>query len=975
MANPFQQEFLRSFQGKDADDVQDQYPPEILDSLLKEGYRIDGTGDAQSNPNYNKLYNPYYTAPGGNDRIAVRTRAVSNPAPPDPSRFEPPVNNTVNVTESTTVTNVAKTNWSDVVIDDGLNDYAEDFSAVETFGKTSYPYTKPSSDPPEEFYGDGDIYIDEQDVPLSGVSNLEGSDTGPTRGLNESSDSKIKIQNAKDASATNSGPFMEDLSKISIDPRPNELNMFGSVTYNLSLYMLNSRSYVSITNSPDNPQDALTPPNSLLLMRSGGVGLDNQNTAFFNDFFIDDLELTNVATGPSKFKQNTNATDIKFTITEPRGVTLLEKLRDAAAGVLVSSKEKYMHAPYLLRIDFKGYDESGRPMNAPSRPKYIPIRITDMQFEVTASGTEYKVQAIPFAHFAMGSVVSTIPMNIELQASTVGDIFNAGVTIEEEYESKETVRVPADRPNSEVVSTDRTVTKTRKVQAKNLGEVLTDYQKKRAKPSITQTEKTADSKKQLIPSAALLYDTYDFLISGEIANAKLNMSGLYDALNTPVPQEDKKEKNSKDKSDTNQFQAYVKGLTSGVTLDKETNLFKINAGTDITKLINLLILHSDYMDQNIMENPDPYLSSGDPVKWFKIRPVIKDSEGPGKGFDEKDGRYKYHVTFAVEKNNVYYTDFPWAKKSKPTGNGIHKVYNYIYSGNNTEVLDFDLKFRNAFLQVMTAGSGSPFANKDHRSLFTPMVKELPQSAEGNTINGTDTIKRTRAKDLFSSVMSDGVDMVELKLQIVGDPAYLPTSDAFYHDKVRQGQSYTTAFMPDGTINYNLTPPFVQVNLKTPTDYDETTGLANPNKFSNSQFSGVYRVTSVDSTFTGGVFQQRLNGVRAETQPTANGVARDNLSSANTERNAFSLDGLLGNRSSTSIGSNLFRGITNNVAKVLPPGIADVADEFISNTLPAVVNQSTPEIAQLSQQRFQGPVRNTSSPVRLVEQWADDFLDL
>ena len=108
------------------------------------------------------------------------------------------------------------------------------------------------------------------------------------------------------------------------------------------------------------------------------------------------------------------------------------------------------------------------------------------------------------------------------------------------------------------------------------------------------------------------------------------------------------------------------------------------------------------------------------------------------------------------------------------------------------------------------------------SLFTQWLRNY-QSAEG-TINGTDTIKRTRAKDLFSSVMSDGVDMVELKLQIVGDPTYLPTSDAFYHDKVRQGQSYTTAFMPDGTINYNLTPPFVQVNLKTPTDYDETTGL-------------------------------------------------------------------------------------------------------------------------------------------------------
>ena len=36
-----------------------------------------------------------------------------------------------------------------------------------------------------------------------------------------------------------------------------------------------------------------------------------------------------------------------------------------------------------------------------------------------------------------------------------------------------------------------------------------------------------------------------------------------------------------------------------------------------------------------MENPDPYLSSGDPIKWFKIRPVIKDSEGPVKDLTKK----------------------------------------------------------------------------------------------------------------------------------------------------------------------------------------------------------------------------------------------------------------------------------------------------------------------------------------------------
>ena len=36
-----------------------------------------------------------------------------------------------------------------------------------------------------------------------------------------------------------------------------------------------------------------------------------------------------------------------------------------------------------MEIKFKGYDETGKPVPTPSKPKYIPIRITDMTFEVT----------------------------------------------------------------------------------------------------------------------------------------------------------------------------------------------------------------------------------------------------------------------------------------------------------------------------------------------------------------------------------------------------------------------------------------------------------------------------------------------------------------------------------------------------------------------------------------------------------------
>ena len=288
---------------------------------------------------------------------------------------------------------------------------------------------------------------------------------------------------AKTNAKTTKPNFVEDLSKIQIDPLVNELNSFSSVTYNIALYMINSKSYVDMTTQPNDPNFVLDPNNkvSQLLMRSGGTGIDNPNNDFHNNFFIDDLEIANIAVGPDKFTHNTNTTNIRFTITEPRGVTLLEKLQSLAGTVLASTREKYIHAPYLLEIKFKGYDETGRIMEPPSKPKYIPIRITDMKFEVNSSGTQYRVEAIPFANTIFGSILSTIPHNIELKASTVGDIFDSEVTAL----TKVADRI-ADNPGlarAAGVSEGAVITKTIKTKHRNLAEILTDSRRRRTLPT------------------------------------------------------------------------------------------------------------------------------------------------------------------------------------------------------------------------------------------------------------------------------------------------------------------------------------------------------------------------------------------------------------------------------------------------------------------------------------------------------------
>lgn len=806
-------------------------------------------------------------------------KKFQNPSPQDLSLFTEPVDR-IKIPEATTIA------YANDAIDRKV-DYGKSGNSVNADNIpriTIYPNNQDYSDfagpnprnkgTPEDIEYGGFTNND-----FNGLMGSRDSETGSIPGLNTNK-KPVKVSSSQDVTSGNNTvtkPFIENLAPVPISDKPNELNQYSSISYNIALYMMNSKSYVDITRSPNNPQEALQFPNSQLLMRSGGVGLDNTNNNFSNDFFIDDLEISNIAVGPNKFRHNTNATDIRFTITEPRGVTLLEKLQSLAGTVLVTTREKYIHAPYLLEIKFKGYDETGNPVPTPSKPKYIPIRITDMTFEVTASGTQYRVTAVPFANNALQSIVSTIPHNIELQAKTVGDIFNSPI-IQTREEKERVVVDPRFRSASGEVPTSFQ-TKTVTAGFKNLSEILTESQKVRTQSkSILQK----DGKQKEIPPAAEKYDTYNFLIADEIANAKLNLGDLYDVLNTPVPTDG--EKKNKKKTDRSQFETYVQGLTKGVKFDKDTGIFKINAGTDISKLINLVIMHSDYMDKNIEENPDQYAKSGNPINWFRIRPVIKSATSAGGGYDAKEGRYKYDILFAVEKNVIHYHDFPWAKKSRPIGKGYHKKYDYIFSGQNTQVLDFQLKFNTAFLQVMTAGTGSPFANKSATAPFTPVQKEVVDSVEGNTTNVEDNITRKRAKDLFSSVMSDGVDMVNLDMQIVGDPAWIPTSDAYWQDKVRKGETYAQAFMPDGTINYNLSPPFIQLNLKTPIDYDNTTGLQNPNQSINSSFSGVYRITQVDSTFSGGAFQQRLTGLRAPMQSVAGGVARDKKQNQGAERN-------------------------------------------------------------------------------------------
>lgn len=723
------------------------------------------------------------------------------------------------------------------------------------------------------------------------------------------------------AQGTNSG-LTSDIDNITIEPRLNQLSDFASYTYNIELFLLSPKRYVSVLQSPQDVSSILA-NYAVPVVRTGGLGPDISED-FNLDFFIDNLNITNLATGPSQRSTNTNAIEVTFEIREPNGVTLLERLKNAATTAL-EEKENYINAPYMLRLTFKGYDDTGAEIVGAIKPKHIPIKITRLRFNVTESGSTYYCKAIPYHHDVFNSISSTIPVTVQVSAGTVKDVFTGAASVQKQVTEQKTVSDELSGQSGQVAA-QKTVFGEANT---TLQDAMNNFYKEKTKP--IKDEKTGKTS----PGAANIEEKISFEFAPEIGNAKVQ-SEKFDALNTPQANE----------------KAYktIAGAVQGkVTVDKNNNLFKINAGTSIPSLINYVIVASNYIDGNLInqESGEGTGATTEGLKWFKIIPEITEFIG----WDSKDGRYKFHIKYNVILNTVHYEDFPWAKKSAPKGSGVHKVYNYIFSGENTEVQRLKLDFNAAYYDRRTLGTGTP-DSADEKNVEDVHAQIKDVSTQDQGIVNDETVDNKRKKDFFSTVMHSGIDLVNIELDILGDPAYFPSADTLYQPQGNGGKVYNSPFMPDGTINYDLTPPYIQINLKTPTDYDPVSGLMDltkDEKYSSSQFNGVYRVLRVKSSFQGGTFTQVLSAFRTKMQPVKGRVGRNETSVAAMERK-FGIDTFSDAFQQISAGKDPLSVIKRTgVANVLNGSDAGA----LANKFESIANTTSPqELTQNVVQTFQ-----------------------
>jgi hypothetical protein len=249
--------------------------------------------------------------------------------------------------------------------------------------------------------------------------------------------------------------------------QPNVLDQYASYTYQISWYLLTATQYNRLIELPRRSISGWT-----LLMQSGGAPVGNNTTVpsvnnavrspkFPVDYYLDDLEIVTLVPGGGTEMAN-SATNLKFKVTEPNGITLVQNLFRAnqelnrptnldinasqeldATGNLSEqiTPTNYLNAHYCLAIRFYGYDSAGN-LSAPIIGRYnrqgsqqgstdpqavvekiIPFLINELKFTVTKSQIEYRIEGKPVAQQkAFGQSRGTIPKPVQLSGTTVRDV-------------------------------------------------------------------------------------------------------------------------------------------------------------------------------------------------------------------------------------------------------------------------------------------------------------------------------------------------------------------------------------------------------------------------------------------------------------------------------------------------------------------------------------------------------------------------
>jgi hypothetical protein len=573
------------------------------------------------------------------------------------------------------------------------------------------------------------------------------------------------------------------------------------------------------------------------------------------DFYFQNVTIKTLPAA-SNDRQLTSVTTIDMEILEPIGLSLVQSIRGAAAN---AGYLDHIDAPYLLTIEYKGYDDNGKFTDIGSNyVRKIPIKMIRMNVNVTSGGSVYQIKAIPTTEFAFVDRLNYLRSTVIVNTET-GNLssFCKDLTTKLNNQTKdEKDNKFFERPDRYVVTCDPLLDKAFSKNKTKTAETLAMANSKTGGITINETNQGQSFTKTQFQTPI-----------GQFNKGAAIHLILTQIMKLIEPYDD--------------FDSYLKQWTT-------------KANGALAGRISQLKTPEE-RDKFLRDNEDKFY-----MPWFKISSSIHHDAGPVDKITKKHTAlmhyhiepYKIHVlNFAVPGLSSNIRQF-WDDNRRFMA---RKRYDYIFTGDNTEILSLDIQYNIAYYQSKFKGLQQQQNTYEEPGPRTESItrvystgetaeKNLPLSSYpgGGKSSNVGIYGANESFDQFLDAFSNPQsDMVSIEMEIRGDPVYLSANqfNSMKKPDNLEGGTYTntnsskteTGYQAyderSKSYNLNLAEPYVLVNFKAPVDIDLNTGLYKFNQGEDVVFNGLYRVVTIENRFVGGTFTQMLQLIRLKNQGT------------------------------------------------------------------------------------------------------------
>lgn len=697
----------------------------------------------------------------------------------------------------------------------------------------------------------------------------------------------------------------------------NPLSKLASYTYQISWYMITPDAYAEFVNTGRKNIDALKTAGPVsdanpggagagayIIAQSGGINnkVSRRAPGFELDYYIDNLRFETLMGTKGTGTETSAASTINFSVTEPYGFSFLTNLKRAGDALKAYSdstsykdQSNQFKNIFILGIRFYGYDINGnliKPSDqlygAPIDPagsdalfeNYYDMEISNIKFKLDGKTVVYNVEAVSInAQALLGTKRGRIPTGVKVQGATVNDALQGPDGLFTKLNQMEIEKTSKKNPPDAAVPNKYTV--------KYVGDAETRIGRA---SMVTQSD----------------LDKIKWPGSG----AKTTSEST-DAKSAKPP-------------------------------DPNERMIIINNDTSIIQAIEIIIKRSAYIanalktvyantkqpDVDQKNNPQVKRENPLPLAWYTVNSNITKCT-----WDTKIGDWAYEQEFIIGVYEIPSVATPYAP-DQTRYYGPHKRYEYWFTGQNSEVLDYQLQFDNLYFNTVLgieekdftslAKSSNPGAEREGQTATptssgsatgdtkttagnTGQKADAPPPGQKDTSAGTAKAGGTsvktgvkskgdrtgtlavglEAQNSIATSLHDVGAYATGKLKILGDPDFLVRDAA-----TSLQEFYNKFYDTDGyTISANGGQVFIEVLFKEGVDYKNSDGLFQINEsifFLNypqyikdmTQGALIWEVARVHSTFANGRFEQVLDLMGTQFD-TAEDISGDNSNTATT----------------------------------------------------------------------------------------------